>query len=341
MATVLLACDPAEGLACRWQLERLRHSDDRDVVFLAAQITSFLLENAGEPEAAATAAEEALALSAGAEGPWLAAILHAMLASLRLRLGEPRRAVEHARAALPVLTRVGSVDDQTQMRAVLFTAAIQHGELDTAERELAGIARTVDGKAVLGSFGLVHLCTAELALARGERERALHEFRLAVRRARDFRVPNPAVFTGAEPWVLTAEAAALTAYARFAGPAELAFGEGLCADSVRGVRRLLFGTTAFPDYPVAGALLFGLASWGLLRSAVGAEPAIRMLVLSERFGGVRVVPVMAPEQVFPHAERVAPGRLDAVRTQYGDRRGPALRDEVRRVLDETFGPDPG
>ncbi|WP_030449277.1 ATP-binding protein [Actinocatenispora sera] len=341
MATVLLACDPAEGLASRWQLEELRRSDDPNVVFLAAQVTSFLLENAGEPEAAATAAEEALALSLGTDGPWVAAILHAMLASLRLRLGDPRRAVEHARAALPVLTRVGSVDDQTQMRAVLFTAAIHHGDLDAAKRELAGIARAVDGTAVFGSFGLIHLCTAELALASGERERALAEFRLAVRRARDFRVPNPAVFTGAEPWVMTAEAAALTAYARFAGPAELAFGTGLYADSVRSVRRLLFGVTAFPDYPVAGALLFGLASWALLRHALETEPAVRMLVLSERFGGVRVVPVMAPERLVPHAERAAPGRLDAVRAEYGQRRGPALRDEAERVLDEAFGPDAG
>jgi predicted ATPase/DNA-binding SARP family transcriptional activator len=341
MATVLLACDPAEGLASRRQLERLRHSDDGNVVFLAAQMASFLLENAGEPEAAAAAAEEALALVANDEGPWMAAILHAMLASLRLRLGDPRRAVEHARAALPVLDRMGSVDDQTQMRGVLFIAAILHGELATAERELADIARTVDGKAVFGSFGLLHLCTAELALARGEPERALAEFRLAVRRARDFRVPNAAVATGAEPWVMTAEAAALTAYARFAGPADVPFGERLYADAVRSVRRLVFGGAAFPDYPVAGALLFGLASWAILRDATRADPAVRLLVLSERFGSVHVAPVMAPEQLVPHAERIAPGHLAAIHAEYGERRGPALRDEAGRVLDEVFGPDPG
>jgi hypothetical protein len=311
------------------------------VVFLATQMTSFLLENAGEPEAAATAAEEALAMVASDEGPWMAAILHAMLASLRLRLGDPRRAVEHARAALPVLDRMGSVDDQTQMRGVLFVAAIQGGELEAAERELAGIARTVDGKAVFGSFGLLHLCTAELALARGEPERALAEFRLAVRRARDFRVPNAAVATGAEPWVMTAEAAALTAYARFAGPADVPFGERLYADAVRSVRRLVFGGAAFPDYPVAGALLFGLASWAILRDATRADPAVRLLVLSERFGSVHVAPVMAPEQLVPHAERIAPGHLAAIHAEYGERRGPALRDEAGRVLDEVFGPDPG
>ncbi|BCJ37783.1 SARP family transcriptional regulator [Actinocatenispora thailandica] len=339
MTTVLMACDPSEGLASRRHLEQLRRSGDGTVVFLAAQMTSFLLENAGEPDAAADAAEEALALITGDEGPWLAAILHAMLASLRLRLGDHRCAVEHARAALPVLARMGSVDDETQMRAVLFAAAIRDGELASAERELAGITRVVDGKPIFGSFGLVHLCTAELALARGERERSLAEFRLAVHRARDFRVPNAAVSTGAEPWVMTAEAAALTAYAEFAEPAEVSFAATLFADCGRSVRRLIFGGTAFPDYPVAGALLFGLACWALLRDAAPAEPAIRMLVLAERFGGLHVVPVMAPERIVPRAERVALGRLEAVREEYGDRRGPALRDEAGRVLDQVFGPD--
>jgi hypothetical protein len=119
------------------------------------------------------------------------------------------------------------------------------------------------------------------------------------------------------------------------------FGERLYADAVRSIRRLVFGGTAFPDYPVAGALLFGLASWAILRDATRADPAVRLLVLSERFGSVHVAPVMAPEQLVPHAERIAPGHLAAIHAEYGERRGPALRDEAGRVLDEVFGPDPG
>ena len=338
MSTVLLACDPAEGLAVRHNLDRLRRSADGNVVFLAAQMTSFLLENAGELTDAAAAAEEALALVDDAEGPWMTAILHAMLASLRLRLGEHRRAVRHANAALPVMARMGSTDDETQLRGVLFHASIIDGDLPAAERELDGIARVVEGKPVLGSFGLLPLCSAELAVARGDTELALAEFRRAVLQARNYRVPDVAVSSGAEPWVVTAEAAALTAYAQLAGPESVPFGTALFADCVRSARRLVFGTTAFPDYPVTGALLYGLASWALLRQATEPEPAVRMLVVSERFGGLRIVPVMSPERLVPHAERVAPGLLDAVRDGYGDRRGPALLAEARRLLDDLFGP---
>ncbi|TDD05956.1 transcriptional regulator [Nonomuraea deserti] len=334
-ATVVLAC--ADGDVHR-RLEELRRSADRDVAVAAAQASVHVLENAGDLTGATEAAEQTLSMLHDDEGPWIAATTHAVLAHLAMHLGDHRRAVGHARTAIPALSRVGATDDETQLRAVLLTSALADGDFGTAEAELARIVRINDNEAVLGGAALVSLCAAELALARGETAAALAEYRRAVQRARDLRLPG---VTRADitPWTIMAESVTLTAYAYHAQPEDVRYGDELFT-AVRGHDMLAVSTPVL-DFPLCGSMLFSLGAWGLLREATAPREAIGLLVLAERFAYNSSMPSMAFERIEPHAERAAPGMLAAVRAEYGGRRGSDLLDEARRQVGQVCGRDGG
>ncbi|GII84519.1 hypothetical protein Ssi03_25090 [Sphaerisporangium siamense] len=334
MATVLLACDAADGAEVRRRLEELSRSTDHEVALAATQTRVHVLENAGDVTGAIEAAERTLAMLHEGEGPWFAAVMHAVLAHLLMQRGDRRRAVGHARIAIPVLSRIGATDDETQLRAVLLVAALADGDLDAAEAELAEITRINDNEAVLGGVAIVSLCAAEIALARGETAAALAEYRLAVRRARDLRLPGlaHAEFT---PWTIVAVSVTLTAYAYHAPPQDVPYGEELFSAVLR--YDLLAVESPVLDYPLCGSMLFGLGAWGLLRGAMAPRDAIELLVLAERFAYQNSMPSMTFARIEPHAERAAPGLIAAMRAAYGDRRGDDLLGEARTLLDRVSG----
>ncbi|GAA4556489.1 hypothetical protein GCM10023193_05690 [Planotetraspora kaengkrachanensis] len=335
-ATVLLACDAADDAETRRRLEDLCRSADRDVALAATQMSVHVLENAGEVIGAIEAAERALTMLREHEGPWFAAIMRAVLAHLVMQFGDRRRAVGHARTAIPVLTRLGATEDETQLRALLLTSALADGDLDTAEAELAEITRINDNEAVFGGAAIVSLCAAELALARGETAAALAEYRLAVQRARDLYLPGmpSAEFT---PWSLVAVSVTLTAYAYHAPPEDVRYGEELFS-AVRGYDMLAVKNPVL-DYPLCGSMLFALGAWGLLRGAMAPSDSIGLLVLAERFAYNSLMPSMTFERIEPYAERAAPGLIAAVRAHYGDRRGSDLLDEARSLVEQVSGRD--
>ncbi|GII63626.1 hypothetical protein Skr01_37110 [Sphaerisporangium krabiense] len=334
MATVLLACDAADGAEVRRRLEELSRSTDPEVALAATQTRVHVLENAGDVTGAIEAAERTLTMLHEKEGPWFAAVMHAVLAHLVMQRGDRRRAVGHARTAIPVLSRIGATDDETQLRALLLVAALADGDLRAAEREFAEIIRINDSEAVLGGGAIASLAAAEIALARGETAAALAEYRVAVQRARDLRLPGlaHAEFT---PWSIVAVSVTLTAYAYHATPEDVPYGEELFF----AVRRydLLAMQSPVLDYPLCGSMLFGLGVWGLLRGAMAPRDAIELLVLAERFAYQNSMPSMAFARIEPHAERAAPGAIAAVRTAYGDRRGDELLGEARTLLDRISG----
>ncbi|GHE48112.1 hypothetical protein GCM10017673_57340 [Streptosporangium violaceochromogenes] len=339
MATVLLTCDGADradSADVRRRLTELCRSTDRDVALAATRMNIHVLENAGEVAGAIEAAERALTMLREDEGPWSAAITHAVLAHLVMRLGDRRRAVGHARTALPVLSRLGATDDETQLRAVLLVSALADGDLGAAEAELAEITRINDGEAVLGGVAIVSLCAAELALARGETAAALAEYRRAVQRARDLRLPG-GPHMGFTPWMIVTVSVALTAYAYHAPPEDVRYGEELFS-AAQGYDPPALETPVF-DYPVYGSTLFALGAWGLLRGAMASRDAIRLLVTAERFAYNSGMPSMAFERIEPYAERAAPGMIAAVRAEYGDRRGFDLLDEARSLVERVLGRD--
>ncbi len=332
MATVMLAYDATDGEAGLRRLDELSRDPDRHLAQMAAQMNVHVLENAGEWASAVAAAERALELTREDDGPWNVALLHNLLAQLTMQLGDRPRAVGHARIALPVLSRLGATDDQTQLRSLLLFAALAEGDLETAEAELERISRINENEPVLGGLAIVPLCAAEVALARGDAADALGQHRLAVQRARDLRLPD-VPHTGFEPWLVVAEALALTAHAYHAGPADLPYGKELFRSAVTRIDAVLNTGIPFLDYPVCGTMLFAFGVWGLLRGGMAPGDAVRSLVLAERFGYNRTMPSMAFERIEPRAERAAPGAVAAVHAEYGERRGPALLGEARALVE--------
>src|SRR6185437_10498905 len=128
---VLLAYDPAETEpdAFVGRIERLADSQERTTALAASQWLSSIRENAGDAAGAIAAARRTLALSRDEDGPWSAAMPRTMLAQLSMHVGDRAAAIEHARAALPVMRRLGASDDEGQLRSLLAMCAIADGRL--------------------------------------------------------------------------------------------------------------------------------------------------------------------------------------------------------------------
>lgn len=331
---VMLAYDPREAVLYPPKLERLSRDPDRHVAGIALQWLSHARENAGDPHGAIDAATRALALVEEEDGPWSPATLRTQLAQLTGHLGDRERAAEHARAALPVLVRLGAKDDEILLRSLLVLNAIADGRLAEATVGMARINAIEDVEAAFGGLIVIQIGDAELALAGGDHAEGLRAYREAAARMNEIRFPGVSR-TGVEPWSLFGEATALNAHAQFAGPEDEPAGRALFAACRDGTLQVLHAGDPHLDYPVTGMLLLGLGSWGLLRDAVPRDDALRLLVLAERFAYSRLIPSMAWEPIASRAEQRAPGRIAELQAEYGERRGPALLGEAQRLVEQA------
>jgi predicted ATPase/DNA-binding SARP family transcriptional activator len=330
-AKVMSAFDPADPEAFLRGLEALADDPDRHAAMPACQWLSYVRENTGDPAGALQAAERALTLVARDDGPWQAAILHNQLAQLRMQLGDSRAASEHARAALPVMHRLGATDDEVQLRALLGLCALAEGRLDDAELELDGIERLDESKTIFGGIAIRQIGRAELALARGDVSVGLRLYRECAAHMRELGFPG-IPRTGLEPWAVFGDSTALTAHAYLASDGDEAYGRELFRSCQEHALRFFGPENVQLDYPVAGMLLFGLGVWGLMRRAVPVANAVALLVLAERFAYNRTIPTLAWERIAPRAEEAAPALIAALRAQFCDRRPPDLLDEARRAI---------
>jgi predicted ATPase len=339
MATVLTEFSLRGPERFAAQLDVFAEAEDRHLAAIASQWRSHVLENAGDPAGAVLAAERALTLvdgndgNDGNDGPWSGAILHTQLGQLEMQLGRYESGVRHARAALPVLERLGAWDDALQLRSLVSLAAVMAGDLDQAEAEMELMTHVGDADQIFGGRVVMELGGAELALARGDHESGLALYRDAVQRVRDLEFPGMSR-TGLEPWVLFGDSAALSVHAYYGGADHVEYAESLFRACVDRVQAVLDPTFDYLDFPVAGVALFGLGAWGLLHERLPAEDAVRLLVYAERFAYNRSVPTMAWDRIVPHAEERAPGVLAKVHVELGERRGPELLDEVRTFVEK-------
>ncbi len=326
--------DDAETRLAQLTTDADRHTRLNALAWLAHQ-----RENSGDTRASALAADQALALATPQDGPWLAAMLHTRLADLCTQLGELPAARAHARAALPVMERLGADDDVAQLRVLLAIDAINEGRLEVAERYLAMIgppSDTVHGGAMMAAVG-----RAELAIARGDEADGLRRYLDAAQGLRTMRWPGVEP-TGVEPWGLVGDAVALAALTWYASSAEdLAVGEEMFrAGLLRCVEALRRGDTAI-DFPALGTLLYALGAWGLreVRPArMTAVEAVGLLALARRFSHLTAIPSLSWDRVEPLAERHAPGVLLAGRAGEGGARHPArLVEEARALVDQLAG----
>jgi hypothetical protein len=232
----------------------------------------------------------------------------------------------HARVAMPVLERLGAFDDLLQLQATIALSAVADGRLDDAAEQIRRMDGITRPEVIFGGSSAVRAVAAELALARGDRATGLAEYRESVAAMRAL-VPPGRPANGLEPWVLYSEACALTAYARYGADADGADGVELFEHCRSRAPQVL--DNPYVDLPVAGTVLFAVGAWGLLRSALPAADAVRLLVLAERFAYNRTLPTMDWAALEADAERLAPGRIAALRAEYDGRHGLDLLDEAR------------
>jgi hypothetical protein len=310
---------------------------DRPTAVAATQLLGHERENAGDPAGAIEAAQRMLALVRDEDGPWARAMPHALLAQLTMHVGDRTAAVEHARAALPVLHRIGSSDDEMQLRTLLVFCAIIDGRLAAAAAELDQLDRIVESSATFGAALWRQAGRAELALAAGDVGAGLRAYRECAARIGEFELPGISR-TGTEPWALFGDAMALSAHAHYAADDDdVAHGEALFHACRTGMPRALIPENPHMDLPASGMVLFALGAWSLLRRVGPAEDALRVLALADRFAYNRTVPTMRWERITPAAEDAAPGLLARLQAQYRDCPQPGLLTQARLAVERLPG----
>ncbi len=336
LARVLLEFEPDDIGAFTRRLEKLAADPDPGTAVAANHWLSNVRENAGDPAGAAEAAERALELAGNDAGPWSWATPHALLAELTMHAGDRASAAAHARAALPVMQRLGASDDEIQLRALLVCCAIVDNQFQEAEEQLARIDDAARGGAVFGGAAFQQVCRAELLLARGDHAAGLAAYRECATRMRELEFPGVSR-TGLEPWALFGASMALAAHAYYAAGDDEAYGRDMFAACRAAALRTLSPAAGDLDYPLAGLLLFSLGAWGLLRRTGSPEDAARLLALADKFAYSRAIPTLMWERIAPVAEAAAPGRLAEFRAGYADSRPADLLAEVYRAVERLPG----
>ena len=313
----------------------LLQSDDPIVREVALQWLSHERENAGDVPAAIAAAEEALSVTTGESGPWSRAVLHTQLAGLYSQAGEIALAEPHARAAVPVLLRIGAREDALQAMATGAIALVERGDPDGAERaldEVEALAEVATGGA-FSARGTVLVTRAEIALARGDAEEGCRIVREAAAAMSAVRFPGMGADADIAPWAIYGTTVAVVAHALHDRREE---GDGLHRWLADVAPRVVRRDRRFVDVPVVGLLLFALGLWGLRFATMPAEDAVRLLVLADRCAYPRFVPSLSWERAVELAEERLPGGLARIDVDYDERRGPALMDEARDVVLHIF-----
>ncbi|TQS24444.1 BTAD domain-containing putative transcriptional regulator [Microbispora sp. KK1-11] len=327
LVTALLTTvsDPESGL------EKLAADPDPMIRRIALHWLSHGRENVGDPVGAIEAARAALELVGEDVGPWHRAVLHTQLSGLYAHLGDSASASRHAAQALPVLERLGAMDDVIQIRATIAMAALAEGRRDEAARIIDDLEALASQATSYGEILSATAGRAQLALADGDIAEGLRRHRETAEVLRNMRIPGaPDSLT---PWGVLGEAIALSAFAEY--------GEGDDGadlfESLRSKVLIVFDRDRTSrDYPVMGMVLAGLSIWGLRKGALPAEEAVRLLVLADRFAYNRFVPTMQWSVLSAHAERIAPGVMSRIEAEYGERRGPDLLAEARAVLERVL-----
>ncbi|WGX94445.1 AAA family ATPase [Nocardioides sp. L-11A] len=317
--------------------DELIHDPDPLVRGIALQWRSHERENIGDPVAAIAAAEEALAIATDQTGPWTLAVLHAQLAGLYSQVGRLTDAEPHARAAVPVLVRLGAHEDALQAMTVSAVAWLERGDPAAAEQVLEDVLARTDLTAGGGGYsarGTLLVTQAEIAFARGDVDEGCRIVEQAAEAMAAVRFPGMGADADIAPWRIYGNTVAILAFALHDRPAQ---GRALYAWLVGAVPRVVDRDRTFVDVPVVGLMLFALGTWALRFGTLRPAEAVRLLALAERLSYPRFVPSLSWDRAVARCEEAAPGELALLAAEYGERRGPDLLDETRDVVARLFG----
>ena len=332
LVRVLLAYSPADAPGFPGRLAELAEDPDRHTAAAASLWLSHQRENEGDPVGSRVAAQRVLDLSRDADGPWQRAMPHSLLAQLAMQIGDRAAALAHAEAALPVMRRLGALDDEMQLRALLVLCAVAEGRLADAEEGLELIEGVHESAVPFGATAFRYICRAELLLASGDPEGGLRLYRECAARLRAIELPG-VIRTGTEPWSAFGDGLTLAAYAWYATDANAAQGQALFSACRTSALKVLTSDHARLDFPAVGLLLFALGAWSLLHEAAPTHEAVRLLALADRFAYSRMVPTMQWERITPVVEKALPSRLSELRAEYADRHAPDLLTQAWSVAE--------
>ena len=293
------------------------------------------LENTGDPAGAIAEAERGARAGQRRRRPVdRGDAAHHGRGTLNAQLGDSEEAVRHAHAALPVLDRLEANDDAIQARALLAVHAMSVGRLEEAE-ELDGRDRAHPAslERLRGRVRRWRPPAPSWHWPAGEVAEGLALYRAAAEELAAIRFPGMGEPNGLEPWALFGESLGATALAvHGTAPDDLVEGTRFYRALLAKSLLVLDPDRPFMDYPVAGLVLHGLGAWGLLRDAMPADTAVRLLVLAERFGYTRFAPTMSPARTEGAAEERAPGLAEQLRRDYAERTAPSLLPEARAAV---------
>lgn len=304
--------------------------EDPDVRALALQWRSHERENNGELDEAIADGESALSLTSNTRGPWQRAALHAHLAELFGQTGRLPEAAIHAGEAVPVLLRLGALDDARQLRAMQAMARLVDGDIDGAAHDIEALVGEASG-ASFASVGMVRTTQAELAFAQGDVAEGCRLARTVVDEMSALRFPGQRdEDLVVAPWAIYGMSYGLVAISQHGGPV------GDLYDSLLARLGPVLSAPGPMDLPVMGIHLFALGSFGLTTGRLAADDAVRLVVLARRLSYPRLAPTLGWDRAAALAEQHAPGELARVEEEYGARRGLAVLDEARDAVAHIF-----
>lgn len=307
------------------RLGDVTRSADRDLALHACQWLMHLAENEGAPHEAIEAGERGLRLCRPSDGPWIRAVLLNGLSELQLQLGDWQTGERYAAEAFPIMERLHATDDAAHMQGLLALTAIWAGRLDNAAEQIERLRARQIRTYLHGGDTVLATLDAELAFARGDIATGLQEYREALPRMREFRLPSSMIAEHA-PWLLFTESAALCAFHRFGAP-----------DDAERLYRVLLGKldsylgpdSPFTDFPIVGTVVFALGTW---LSAERPDQAVRLLAYGGAFTVVRTLPSTGADLVLAAVEQSCPGELDRLGSELTGRLPRDLRDEVHALI---------
>ncbi|RSM86613.1 LuxR family transcriptional regulator [Kibdelosporangium aridum] len=277
-AAVTLAAAPEYWADNQAALKTLCDDPNPLVAGIANCVAGYVYRALNNLDAAVAAVDRAIEALSGTGAPWLRIGAFGIGAGMCFHAGLTAKSRAYMEMALPLLAELAAWSDVAQVRWGMVQVNLHLGEIDEAERWLA---LTTLNKAddVVNELLPDAGARAEIALARGEIDAGLRQWRRAVdqmrnRQSRTFKVETP----GLEPWVLEHEATAVVAHAQH-GRLDLV------ADIVEALPGKLMTVLKNPvtapspyvvDHALVGVMLVALAH-------VDSHDAARMVALAQRF----------------------------------------------------------
>ncbi len=282
------------------RLRELCDSPEPLLAGVANALATYVWEHQGQPDRALAAANRALAAFQGQAVPWARLAAHARIGELYLQAGRGESALPHLAAAMRVLEEIGVRNETLGIRLSMVLAALQLGDIDAAERQLAQVEPDQPEHALdARSFGLA--VRAEILLARGQVDAGLRGWRRVAGLLRD--AVDRGDLPGLDTWTLEVESATVIAHARY-GRLDLV--EPLVAALPGRLSALLAALASkralLSGFPVCGAALLAVATVDFARG--DTRSGARLTALAERFRFIRgFLPTRSLECASQDAER--------------------------------------